>query len=104
MSPRRGVTDSRRAKPRRPRRVVKKTKDEVGKSFKAFGVFPRTVVNGAVEPLDQELGLRSVSGWMVEGLTGEYTAGFGGEWGNGGCRRWWVWSSGVMVLEEWFEE
>ena len=82
MSPRRGVTDSRRAKPRRPCRVVKKTKDEVGKSFQTLGVFPRAVVNGTVEPLDQELGLRSGSGWMVEGPAGEDTGGFGGEWGD----------------------
>ena len=79
---------------------MKKTKDEVGKSFQALGVFPRVIVNGAVKPLDKELGLRSGSGWMVEGLTGEYTGGFGREWGNGGCRSWWVWSSGVRVLEE----
>ena len=84
MGPRRGVTDSRRAKPRRPRRVVKKTKDEVGKSFQALGVFPRAIINGMVEPLDKELGLGSGSGWMVEGTVGKDTGGFGGEWGDGG--------------------
>ena len=102
MGPRRGVTNSRCAKPRHPHRVMKKTKDEVGKSFKTLGVFPRDVVNGTVEPLDQELGLRSGSGWMVEGPAGKNTGGFGREWGDGGCRSRRVWSSGVGVLEEWF--
>ena len=41
---------------------------------------------------------------MVEGPAGEDTGGFGREWGDGGCRSWWVWSSGVEVLEEWFED
>ena len=61
---------------------MKKTKDEVGKSFQTLGIFPRAVVKGTVEPLDQELGLRSSSGWMVEGPAGEDTGGFGGEGGG----------------------